>query len=116
MVAARCRKMNIPYIQGEDDKETAMKKLLVEGSIDPAHAVYCGNDVNDLPCFPLVGWAVAVADSVSRGERQADFVLTRPGGQRAVRELCELILTGERGFELQLRYLYGLILFILFGG
>ena len=23
VVAARCRKMNIPYIQGEDDKETA---------------------------------------------------------------------------------------------
>jgi N-acylneuraminate cytidylyltransferase len=96
VVAVRCRKMNIPYIQGEDDKETALKKLLLERGVDPAHAVYCGNDVNDLPCFPLVGWAVVVADSVPEVVRQADYVLTRPGGHGAVRELCELILSGNR--------------------
>jgi N-acylneuraminate cytidylyltransferase len=96
VVAARCRKLNIPYIQGEDDKETALKKLLSGQSVDPAHVVYCGNDVNDLPCFPLVGWAVAVADSVPEVVRQADFVLSRSGGHGAVRELCELILTGNQ--------------------
>lgn len=92
VVAARCRKMNVPYIQGEDEKETALKKLLAERGVPPANAVYCGNDVNDLPCFPLVGWAVAVADAVPEVMRQADFVLNKPGGHGAVRELCELIL------------------------
>jgi YrbI family 3-deoxy-D-manno-octulosonate 8-phosphate phosphatase len=96
VVAARCRKMNIPYIQGEDDKETSLKKLLSEQGVNQAHAVYCGNDVNDLPCFPLVGWAVAVADSVPEVVRQADHVLSQSGGHGAVRELCELILTGHR--------------------
>jgi len=96
VVAARCRKMNIPYIQGEDDKESALKKLFVDGGFNPAHAVYCGNDENDLPCFPHVGWAVAVADASPNVLRQADFVLSRPGGHAAVRELCELILTGNR--------------------
>ena len=95
VVAARCRKMGIPYIQGEDDKPTALKKLLNERGIAAEHAVYCGNDVNDLPCFPLVGWAIAVADAVPAVARQADFVLTQPGGRGAVRELCELII--ERG-------------------
>ena len=92
VVAARCRKMNVPYIQGEDSKATALKKLLADQNVHPAQAVYCGNDVNDLPCFPLVGWAVAVADSVPDVVRQADFVLSRTGGHGAVRELCELIL------------------------
>lgn len=96
VVAARCRKMNIPYIQGEDDKETALKKLLAERGVDPARAVYCGNDVNDLPCFPLVGWAVAVADAVPEAARQADFVLTQRGGHGAVRELCEILLGAAR--------------------
>ncbi|MBA4380706.1 MAG: hypothetical protein C0393_08550 [Anaerolinea sp.] len=96
VVAARCRKMNIPYIQGEDDKETALKKLLAERHIDPACTVYLGNDVNDLPCFPLVGWAVAVADALPEVARQADYVLTRRGGRGAVRELCDLILDGGR--------------------
>jgi N-acylneuraminate cytidylyltransferase len=92
VVAARCRKMNISCKQGEDDKESALKKLLTERGVDASSAVYLGNDVNDLPCFPLVGWAVAVADALPEVARQADFVLTRSGGRGAVRELCDFIM------------------------
>jgi len=92
VVAARCRKLNIPWIQGENDKATALCKLLQDRNIDANEAVYLGNDVNDLPCFPLVGWAVAVADAMPEVSHQADFILTRPGGQAAVRELCDLIM------------------------
>ncbi|MBU4225168.1 MAG: HAD hydrolase family protein, partial [Chloroflexi bacterium] len=96
VVAARCRKLNVPYIQGEDNKASALKKMSVERKIDASHVVYLGNDINDLPCFPLVGWAVAVADAMPEVARQADYVLTRPGGRGAVRELCDLILDGGR--------------------
>ena len=92
VVAARCRKMNIPWIQGEKDKAAALNKLLLERNINASEVVYLGNDVNDLPCFPLVGWAVAVADAMPEVSRQADFVLARPGGHAAVRELCDLIV------------------------
>jgi N-acylneuraminate cytidylyltransferase len=92
VVTARCRKMNIPWIQGENDKATALSKLLVERNVNASEAVFLGNDVNDLPCFPLVGWAVAVADAMPEVTRQADFILTRPGGHAAVRELCDLIM------------------------
>ncbi|MFH1523823.1 MAG: acylneuraminate cytidylyltransferase [Chloroflexota bacterium] len=99
VVAARCRKMNVPWIQGENDKATALKKLLVERNIDASEVVFLGNDVNDLPCFPLVGWAVAVADAMPEVVRQADFVLGRPGGHAAVRELCDLILDRKNGSD-----------------
>lgn len=99
VVAARCRKMNVPYIQGEDDKKSALKKLLAERKIEAAGVVYLGNDVNDLPCFPLVGWAVAVADAMPGVACKADFVLSRPGGHAAVRELCDLILARKTGSE-----------------
>jgi len=92
VVAARCRKLNLPFIQGEKDKATALKKLLNESGVNPARVVYCGNDINDLPCFPLVGWAAAVADSVPEVLRAADCVLETPGGYGAVREVCELLL------------------------
>jgi N-acylneuraminate cytidylyltransferase len=95
VVAARCRKMNVTCIQGENDKETALRKLVADRGIDPAYVVYCGNDANDLPCFPLVGWAVAVADSVPEVLRKADFVLSKQGGHGAVRELCGLILSAN---------------------
>jgi N-acylneuraminate cytidylyltransferase len=97
VVAARCRKLDLPCIQGEDDKQAALEKVLRETGIDRAHTVYCGNDVNDLPCFPLVGWAVAVADAVPQVLRQADLALTKPGGHGAVRELCEMILASRDG-------------------
>jgi N-acylneuraminate cytidylyltransferase len=42
---------------------------------------------------------VAVADAMPEVARQADFVLSRPGGHAAVRELCDLILARKTGSE-----------------
>ena len=92
VVAARCKKMNIPYLQGIDDKEKALKDLLAEKGIDSSQVVYIGNDVNDLPGFRVAGWSVAVADALPEVIREADYVLSNPGGRGAVRELCDLIL------------------------
>lgn len=92
VVAARCRKMGISWIQGENDKAAALDLLLKQRGVNPGEAVFLGNDVNDLPCFPLVGCAAAVADAIPEVARQADLVLTRPGGHAAVRELCDMVL------------------------
>lgn len=95
VVAARARKMGLDAIHGVglEDKATILRHLLDERGIDPAHVVYLGNDINDLPCFEIVGWAVAVADAMPAVLRAADFVLTRNGGHGAVREICDLILS-----------------------
>ena len=92
VVAARCRKLNLPMLQGINDKATVLRNYLKEVQVDPQHVVYLGNDTNDLPCFELVGCAVAVADSQPVVLRQADLVLSRAGGHGAVRELCDMII------------------------
>ena len=92
VVAARCRKMKVPVLQGIDNKANVLKQYLAEHSIDPRHVVYLGNDVNDLPCFPIVACAAAVADSQPAVLRQADLVLNGRGGHAAVRELCDLLI------------------------
>jgi YrbI family 3-deoxy-D-manno-octulosonate 8-phosphate phosphatase len=92
VVSARCRKMKIAALQGIVNKATALQAYLQEHTINPARVVYVGNDINDTPCFPLVGCAVAVADAQPEARRQADLVLTRTGGHGAARELCDLIL------------------------
>ncbi len=94
VVKARAKKMGVEVVQGLglQAKGPALKRMLKKKGIDPAHVVYLGNDVNDLPCFALVGWAVAVADAYPEVIRAADLVLRKPGGGGAVRELCELIL------------------------
>ena len=79
-------------MQGVKDKAERLQKYLAERGIDPAQVVYVGNDINDLPCFPLVGCAVAVADAMPDVLHAADLVLTQSGGFGAVREICERIV------------------------
>jgi N-acylneuraminate cytidylyltransferase len=99
VVAARCRKLGITAYQGITDKAGQLQAVLRERSVPAEATVYVGNDVNDLPCFPLVGWAVAVADARPEVRAAADLCLSRPGGQGAVRELCDLIIHRSSGKE-----------------
>ena len=92
VVTARCRKLELATIQGVDDKKAALQSYLHERNIDPQHVVYLGNDINDLPCFPLVGYTVVVADAHPDVVAQADYVLKHSGGHGAVRELCDKII------------------------
>ncbi|MEF9905955.1 N-acylneuraminate cytidylyltransferase [Streptomyces sp. P9-A2] len=92
VVAARARKLKIPVLHGIDRKDLALKQWCEEQGIAPERVLYVGNDVNDLPCFALVGWPVAVASAhdVVRGAARA--VTTAPGGDGAVREIAGWIL------------------------
>ncbi len=94
VVKARAEKMGVEAIHGIDirGKGEALKQLLAEKKVDAANVVYIGNDLNDLPCFEIAGWAVAVADAYPEVLQAADHVLSRAGGHGAVREVCELVL------------------------
>lgn len=92
VVAARAKKMNVPVVQGVEQKGQVLTNLLAENQLIGENVVYVGNDVNDLPCFPLVGCAAAVADAHPDVLAQADLVLKTPGGYGAIRELADLIL------------------------
>ena len=92
VVSARCRKLGIEAVQGVSDKAPALEGLLQRMGIVSEEVVYVGNDLNDLPCFPIAGWAVAVADATPAVRAAADYVLSAAGGRGGVRELCELIL------------------------
>ena len=95
VVKARAAKMgDVEAVHGIDirRKGSAFKELLARKHVDAANVAYIGNDLNDLPCFELAGWSVAVADAYPEVLRRADFVLTRPGGHGALREVCGMIL------------------------
>lgn len=95
VVQARAGKMGeVEVVQGIDikGKGDALKELLARKHVDPANTAYIGNDLNDLPCFEIAGWAVAVSDAYPPVRRAADYVLRAPGGHGALRELCDMIL------------------------
>ncbi len=97
VVAARCRKLGIEAIQGISEKGPFLAQLLKERGIPSDQVVYVGNDVNDLPCFPLVAWAAAVADAHPEVLVKADHRLAKAGGYGAVRELCDMLLGSDPG-------------------
>jgi N-acylneuraminate cytidylyltransferase len=92
VVAARCRKLGLPCVQGVSDKAAALSAMLRDRGIDAAHVAYVGNDVNDLGSLALVGLPVAVADAHPAVLSIAALRLSRPGGHGAVREFCDLLL------------------------
>lgn len=93
VVAARCKKLDIPYIQSVKDKQSALLSALEQKKIPAAETVFIGNDLNDLVCFPLVGLSVAPASANPQVKSKADLVLRKPGGQGAVRELCDILIS-----------------------
>ncbi|MFK4798576.1 cytidylyltransferase domain-containing protein [Streptomyces sp. MPA0124] len=92
VVAARARKLKLPVLHGIDRKDLALKQWCEEQGIAPDRVLYVGNDVNDLPCFALVGWPVAVASAHDAVRGAARAVTTVPGGEGAVREIATWLL------------------------
>jgi N-acylneuraminate cytidylyltransferase len=92
VVAARCQKMKLPVLQSVQDKASAIQGIIERKSLNPSQVVFMGNDINDLPVFPEVAFAVAPADAHPEVIRQADLVLTKTGGHGAVRELCDILI------------------------
>ncbi len=94
VVEARARKMGVEAIHGVGitEKGRVMREVLEQKNVKAEHVIYVGNDINDLPCFEIAGWSVAVADAYPELIGAADHVLTKAGGHGALRELCDLIL------------------------
>jgi N-acylneuraminate cytidylyltransferase len=96
VVKARGDKLGVPVYQGILEKGKALKEILKEKKISGDEVVYVGNDVNDLPCFPLVGFAAVVVDAHPAVIREAHYVLSKRGGHGAVREICDLIIENRQ--------------------
>ncbi len=92
VVRARARKLGVPVLHGVDDKATVLREWCGRESVQPSRVLYAGNDVNDLGCFALVGWPVAVASAHPVVRERARLVTSVPGGHGAVREIASWIL------------------------
>lgn len=96
VVSARCRKLGLECMQGITDKRATLVEWLQHRAVKPENTVYVGNDVNDVACLELVGCGTAVNDAHADVVKSARLVLSRRGGQGAIREVCDLILARSR--------------------
>jgi len=95
VVSARARKLKLEVYQGVQDKAQAIQQLIKERNLTQAEVIYVGNDLNDLPVLPYVGYFACPQDAHTDVLRRADLVLSKTGGRGAIRELVEIILRSE---------------------
>lgn len=92
VVARRCEKLQLECLTGVADKRPALVQWLDDRGISASECLYIGNDLNDLSCMTLVGFAVAPNDAAPEVCAVADLVLASGGGRGAVRELVDWLL------------------------
>ena len=74
------------------DKITAMREYFADEGIDPAHAIYMGDDIPDLECMREVGIPVCPADDAAEVIEASRYVSEFRGGEGAVRDIVEQVL------------------------
>jgi N-acylneuraminate cytidylyltransferase len=92
IVSVRAEKLGVEVIQGVDDKLPVLIKWCKDNGIELGSVCYIGNDVNDLECIEAVGWPATPRDANPVVAAKAAIIVSKNGGNGAVREICEIIL------------------------
>jgi 3-deoxy-D-manno-octulosonate 8-phosphate phosphatase (KDO 8-P phosphatase) len=91
-------KMGITDIEkGCKDKARALRSFAERRGLALSEVSFMGDDVNDVEAMEIAGHAAAPANAMPAALRQAAFVEQRNGGNGAVRELIEAILSVKAG-------------------
>jgi 3-deoxy-D-manno-octulosonate 8-phosphate phosphatase (KDO 8-P phosphatase) len=97
MVSVRCRELGVEHvIQGAEDKVVAFERLRKRLKIEASESACVGDDAVDVPLMKVVKLAFAVADAHRDALRAAHVVTSLPGGQGAVREVCDYLLEARK--------------------
>jgi len=100
IVARRALKLGIVDVhQGILDKLPVVRALLEKHGIAREEACYVGDDLGDLEVMRFIGVAVAVGDALPAIKKVARMITRKNGGEGAVREVCDLILTARARVE-----------------
>ncbi len=92
-IRARVAVLGIHYFyEGATDKEPSFEKLQKDSGMGPNEMAYVGDDIFDIPLIKKVGFGATVPEAVDEVIESASYVTKRPGGNGAVREICNFIL------------------------
>jgi len=99
-VALRLQSLGIEHVyQGHENKRAAFAEILENLKLKPSQVAHVGDDLLDLPIMTQVGFAIAVQDANFAVKRYAHWCTQTPGGQGAVREVCDLIMQVQGHFD-----------------
>ena len=96
MVAARAADLGITHVyQGVPNKRTLLAGLLEKVGFGWPGVAFMGDDLVDLPAMIRSGMAIAPANAHTQVKERAHYVTQARGGEGAVREAIEYILSAQ---------------------
>ncbi len=99
IVERRAKELGISEVfQGKSDKRQAFKDLQNKFNLNAEEIAHIGDDLPDLPLMNLAGLGIAVADAHWFVKQNADWVTVAKGGEGAVRNTVDLLLTAKDKF------------------
>ena len=84
---------------GVKDKLACVQELCVELGIGLDAVCFMGDDLPDLPAMRAVGLSVAPANAHAFTAAQAELRTRANAGEGAARELCDLLIAAQGGFD-----------------
>jgi 3-deoxy-D-manno-octulosonate 8-phosphate phosphatase (KDO 8-P phosphatase) len=92
----RCEELGIEDLYMDRmDKLPVLEKIIKDRNLSYDQIAFIGDDVPDLPALERVGLAVAPANAHESVKSRVDLVLTKSGGDGAVREFLDLLLQSQ---------------------
>ena len=91
VISARANKLEIPCLQGVENKKYALTNYCKKNDIDLKKVAYVGNDINDKGAMAIAGFSFCPADAHETIKEISDHVFKRNGGDGVIRELLDLI-------------------------
>lgn len=85
----------VDVVQGNAQKMPGFQELMQQWKVEAEAVAYVGDDQADVPIMKQVGLAVAPADACMEARDAACLVTRQGGGQGAVRETIEWILSSQ---------------------
>jgi 3-deoxy-D-manno-octulosonate 8-phosphate phosphatase (KDO 8-P phosphatase) len=105
LVARRAADLGIEIlVQGREDKLIAIGELQKKYRLTLNEIAYMGDDLPDLSAIQQVGLGMTVANASDIIKKQAKWISAYTGGNGAVREACDLILTAQGSLEKIVRH------------
>ncbi|WP_305862566.1 KdsC family phosphatase [Helicobacter cholecystus] len=81
---------------GVENKAEAVKILQEKYSLSKEEIACIGDDCNDLPMFAQSGLKFAPLNAADMIKKYADVILSKRGGEGAVREMIEILMHQEK--------------------
>ena len=100
IVAHRAKELGIELVyQGRSDKRATFDEIAANLNLSPEQIAHIGDDLPDLPLMKKSGLGICVADAYHYLLAQADWATAHSGGQGAVRDVADLLLTAQNKLD-----------------